>query len=247
MVGLLLTKNEDKIIEEVLTKNEIYFDNIYALDGSSDETPAILKKFKKIKKLILEKDLNFNKIKDGVRQVVLDEIKKQEPIENTWVTLLHGDEIFYHNPRKVAEEANSTGCDGVEWYTMHFFLHTTDKEKWDRLANLSVEERVTWYATNEEPCREFRQFKLCAHSVFDIETHGFLEPWGVTKKYQKYPIYKHYKAYDPNVNLDCRERWGLQGSSVFVDRYTDNCGNYRQAHKFEGDFGKWEEGLEHFK
>ena len=245
MVGLLLTKNEEKIAEEVLTKNEKFFDSIYALDGSSDDTPNILGQISKIKKLILEKDLNLNDIKDGVRQVVLEEIKKNESYENTWVTLMHGDEIFYHDPRKVAEEANSEGCDGVKWYAMHYFLHTTDKDRWDELSKKSVEERVTWYATNEQPCEEFRQFKLYTHSVFNINTHGFLEPWGLTKMYSKTPIYKHYKAYDPNIILDGIGRWGKQGSSIFVDKYTDNCGNYRQAHQFLGSFNQWEKGLEH--
>lgn len=247
MVGLLLTKNEERIAGEVLTKNQKFFNSIYALDGSTDGTPNVLGKIEKIKKIIFEKDLNLSNVKDGVRQVVLEEIKKNEPAENTWVTLLHGDEIFYHNPRKVAEEANNQNCDGIKWYAMHYFLHTSDRDNWSELAKKSIEERVTWYGTNEQPCEEFRQFKLYPHSVFNIETHGFLEPWGMTQMFNKRPIYKHYKAYDPEVILDGVSRWGKQGSSIFVDKYTDDCGNYRQAHKFLGDFHQWEIGLEHLK
>jgi glycosyltransferase involved in cell wall biosynthesis len=247
MVGLLLTKNEEAIVGEVLSKNEKYFDAIYALDGSTDNTPNILKKISKIKKIIFEKDLNVSTIRDGIRQVVIDEIKRQEPINNTWVTLLHGDEIFYHNPRKVAEDADCLGYDKVEWYAMQYFLHSSDKDKWNELASMSIEERVTWYATNEVPWVEFRQFKLFENTHIDINTHSYLEPANLTKLYHKKPIYKHYKAYDPYISLDSKYRWGTQGSSIFVDVYRDNIGNFRQAHKFEGNFGKWEEGLEHLK
>lgn len=248
MVGLLLTKNEESIVEEVITKNQIYFDSIYALDGSTDNTPNILKSFTKIKKLILEKDLDITNIKDGIRQVVLEEIKRNEPIDNTWITLLHGDEIFYHNPRKVAEEADSTDSDKVSWYAMQYFLHSSDKSRWSELSKLSLEERVTWYSTNELPFIEFRQFKLYEKTSFDLYQHGHLVPSNLIKKeFEKKPIYKHYKAYDPNITLESNKRWGIQGDSIFVDIYKDHYGNYSQAHKFSGNFGKFEEGLEHLK
>ena len=248
MVGLLLTKNEEAIVEEVIRKNEMHFDAIYALDGSSDNTPNVLETFPKIKKILFEKDFNIDRIKDGVRQVVLNEIKLSESFENTWITLLHGDEIFYHNPRKVAEDADRTGCDKVNWFAMQYFLHTSDQPAWQELSQLSLEDRVTWYSTNENPWVEFRQFKLYKDSNFDLYAHSFLQPSNLPKNwYSKMPIYKHYKAYDPNVSLDKKDRWGMQGSSIFVDIYKDTIGNFSQSHKFAGNFGKWEIGLEHLK
>ena len=247
MVGLLSTKNEEYLIEEVLSKNEKYFDSIYVIDGSTDNTPEILKKFDKVKKIILEKDLNVGTINDGVRAYVLEEIKRNESIGDTWVTLMHGDEVYYHDPIKVVEDAELEGANGVDWYTMHFFLHTTDKEKWDEISKLPVEERLTWYATNELPMVEFRQFKLQEQSTYNQSIHGFLEPLGVNNKYSKHPIYKHFKSYDPNVSLDTKNRWGRQWESIFVDKHLDNCGNFSHAHKFDGTFGSFEIGLEHLK
>ncbi|GAH22449.1 unnamed protein product, partial [marine sediment metagenome] len=77
-IGLLITKNEGRVIEEILSKNEKFVDSIYALDASSDETPKIIKKFKTLKFILdYEKDLGTEWF-EGTRQYLLDEIGKRE-------------------------------------------------------------------------------------------------------------------------------------------------------------------------
>lgn len=252
MVGLLITKDEESIIEEVISKNEKYFDSIYALDGSTDSTPEKLSKFPKIKYLGIEKDLGIEKTTDGVRSFVLNQIKANEPIENTWITLLHSDEIFYHNPRKVAQLAQLENAECVFWYAMHFFLHKSDEAVWDDIKNLPVEQRVTHYATNERPWTEFRQFKLKENLVYHTNTHHIIpDGTNIYNKFSKFPIYKHFLTYDldnhSRLTLSRTKKRGGNLEDKFIDRLDDGCGNYKFVHKFDGSFGFFEYGKELLK
>jgi hypothetical protein len=249
-VGLLITKNEESIIEEVISKNEIHFDSIYALDGSNDSTPNILSKFKKIKHLVLEKDLGINKTKDGVREVLLQEIRKNESLENTWVTLMHSDEIFYHSPRKVAQYAEIEGSDWCRWFAMHFFVHSSYKNNWNDLKSLPVEDRINHYATNELPWIEFRQFKLKKDSRYFLDHHHIM-PTGISKCFSRIPIYKQYVSYDTDehtrISLNRTSKRPGNIEEKFIDYLDDACGNYKFVHKFEGSFGPFEFGNEILK
>jgi len=241
-IGLLVTKNEEEIIEEVLSKNQKFVDTIYALDGSEDNTPKILKKFNKVKLILYEKDLNALRV-DGIREYLLEEIRKKEGY-NHWITLLHGDEIFYHNPLKVIQYAEKEEADGVVWYAMHFFLHSSDKKIWNEIKNLPVEKRVTWYAINETPWQEFRQFKLTENVKYNKIEHSRVRPHGIRKIFSKRPIYKHYKVYCLKQFQIYRSRWGgLRQKEIFIDKMPQ----YKYAIKFIKDFGKFEKGLECLK
>ena len=247
-IGLLVTKNEERIVREVLSKNERFVDAIYALDGSTDRTPAIIKEFSKLKLMLLEKDLHIRAV-DGSRQYLLDEIRRREGYGN-WITLLHGDEIFYHSPLKVIQAAEAEAADGVVWYAMHFFLHASDRARWDRLKNLPVEERVTHYGINEVPWTEFRQFKFQEGVEYSRERHSRCEPNGIRKLLSRRPIYKHYKVY-------CREQFAIYrakwGGLPFIplnpeeEIFMETLPGYEYALKFSGSFGKFEGGLESLK
>ena len=253
-IGLLVTKNEERIIEEVLSKNERFVDVIYALDASSDRTPGMIKKFRKLKLMLYEKDLGVRFV-DGIRQFLLEEIRRREGYGH-WITLLMGDEIFYHSPRKVIQAAEKEGADGIRWYAMHFFLHTSDKTRWNEIKSLPMEQRVTHYAINEKPWSEFRQFKFHEGVKYDIHVNH-PRPEGIRKIFSKRPIYKHYKVY-------CREMFRIYATrpntglpfipknpeeEIFMEKLAGRFpwGDYKYTIKFNGNFGKFERGLECLK
>ena len=247
-IGLLVTRNEERIIKYVLDANIEYVDKIYAIDASNDNTYDIIKKYDKVVVLLRQSEISFpegKRIWDWrVRRVLLNMIKKNEKIGD-WITLLHGDEIFYHNPKKVIEDAEKEGANGVEWYAMHFFLHTTDKKDWNKLSKLSPIERVTWYSINDIPWIEFRQFKLIDNVNYDINLElNRCHPNNINRIYSKHPIYKHYKEYCINQHDIYSGRWGgLKNREIFVDKLPD----YKYSIKFNGSFGKFEKGLEHLR
>ena len=253
-IGLLCTKNEERVVEEVLLKNEKFVDSIYAIDGSTDSTPQIIKKFKKLELILLEKDLHAPTV-DGIRQYLLDEIERKEGYGN-WVTLLHGDEIFYHSPLKVIQAAEKEQVDGVIWFVPHFFLHISDKKKWEQIKDLPLEERVTYYAIGRVPWREFRQFKFHEGVKYDRTRHHHVTPDGMGGVFSLKPILKHYKVHTKEQFKIFGSRWGglpfipqKPEEEIFMEKLPANIpsGRYERAIKFTGDFGELEKGLEHLK
>jgi hypothetical protein len=247
-----------------MNKNIHFFDDIYVLDGSTDKTAEIISKLNV--NLFLEKDNEHDpymikqknsrgNVFNSARGFLLQKIKeKYLTEESVWVHLMHSDEIFYHDPRKVAIEADKEGADFVSWYCMHFFLHTSDKSNWNELKKLPAEERVTWYSYGcnnigkpEEPWRENISFKLKKETNYDIGDNK-IEPSPLTKRYSLRPIYKHFNMHNADRVLDERGRMGKNhGSGYFVDVIKDKSGNFNYSAKFDGSFGKWEIGTEHLK
>jgi len=246
-IGLLASKNDEIIVKEVLSKNINFVDAIYVIDGSSDKTPEIIKKFPKVKEIIYEKDLPTppNGFKDNVRQYALDSIIKNEGY-GCWVTLLHTDEVFYHNPRKVIDFAEKEKADAVFWRPMHFFLHTYDKDKWETIKNYPLQERITWYATTKKIRTEFRQFKLTKNKKFPQKHNPTV--MGITKRFSKIPLYKHYKAHTPNYLLSENDRWGFEHNAIFTDKLKA-IGKFDFDYniKFNGNFGQFEKEMEYLK
>ena len=245
-IGLLLTCNEEDCIREVMDEHTKYFDKILCLDGSSDRTEEIIRSYPQVKYFIKDRDVVDklpNKIfKDGARQFILKKAQEMYGCGG-WITLLHGDEIFYDNPLKIAEAAEGEGAEKVNWYVMDFFLHTSDRDK-DLQKIKSIQERISWYCPG---FLEIRQFKNSERISYDLGQAGVL-PRGVGwRTYSKFPVYKHYpfrsvaqimwkrqhhqgKVFTPTYNRIAGE------ASCFVDILP----NYKVARKFDGSFYEFE-------
>jgi len=204
-IGLMLTKNEAPILREILEWNVQFIDELYVIDGSDDDnTCRILKDFSSVKWYRHECEL-FGKgtlphVRDGVRQFILSEINNLPDIA-TWITLMHGDELFYHDPRKAIICAETTGKNCVKWFSPHFFPHSNDRKNWPELERKPINERLRWYAGNYFGCWiEDRQFKLIDGMKYDIQQHRNVLP-NSPQKYEPlhaFPILCHYKVW----NLD---------------------------------------------
>ena len=56
-IGLLMTYNEDDIIEEVMDAHKPLFEHILVLDGSTDRTEEIIRSYDNVKYFLKEKML----------------------------------------------------------------------------------------------------------------------------------------------------------------------------------------------
>lgn len=246
-IGLLMTCNEEDCIEEVMNEHVKYFDKILVLDGSTDRTEEIIRSYKQVKYFLKDKDilnkLPNKKIKDGARQFILEKAQEMYGFEG-WFTLLHGDEIFYDDPVKMAENAEKAGAEKINWYAMNFFLHTSDQGK-NIAAIRSVQERVTWYCPG---FLEIRSFKNKPGIRYDLGEHARCFPHGIGWKIYKYfPVYKHYpyrsveqmlRKKSFNINREFSASYGklVDEASCFVDLLP----NYKIARKFDGSFHEFE-------
>ncbi len=237
-LGLLMTYNEADVIEEVLASNSLHVDAIFALDGSSDGTFEILKAHPKMRLVLRDEDVaRGRKVLDSDRQVLL-ESARAEFGPGHWYTLLHGDEIFHHNPLEVIQAAQAEGAHFVNWAAMQFFLHTSDQGK-DLEAIASVQERVRWYSPF---WFEVRQFRDRPQAHYPPQTHGSVVPKGIGwRPWSRVPLFKHYPYRSPEQMAAKRLQSGFSGAhkQELVLRESYQPGYLRAMH-FEEDFGRLE-------
>lgn len=246
-IGLMLTHDEEDVIEEVMEVNKKYFDRILVLDGSSDRTEEIIRSYDCVKYFIKDKDiidkLPNRKIVDGTRQFLLEKAQEMYPIEG-WFSILHGDEIWHDDPNWVANEAEKARAEKVNWYVMNFFLHSSDKGK-DLEAIKSVQERILWYCPGYIEIRSFRNKKGI---YYDLAKHHIILPEGIGWQIYKYfPIYKHYPYRSvPQIMKKKQQNLAVRFNDTYkrFDSY-DNCfvdilPNYKIARKFDGSFHEFE-------
>jgi hypothetical protein len=237
-IGLLMTYNESDIIEEMMETNRHYVDTIFVLDGSDDGTDRMLKQYKEVELLFKDKDVAAGPVRDYHRQVLL-QAAHQRYGSGHWFTLMHGDEIFYDNPRAIAEQAEKQGAKRVNWAAMQFFIHHAD-EPLD--ITLSVQERLSYYSPF---WLEIRQFKSSKHTHYKEGLHGQVIPQGVGwQPFSKVPILKHYPYRTPQQmqqRLETIKQRRFSGTPHLKTIYRETYSpEYKEARKFMGDFEEFE-------
>ena len=74
-IGLMITRDEEDVIEQVMESNKKYFDKIFVLDGSSDRTEEIIRSYECVKYFLKDSEiirlLPNHKFEDGARQFLL--------------------------------------------------------------------------------------------------------------------------------------------------------------------------------
>lgn len=248
-IGLMMTYNEEDIIEDVMESHKQYFDKILVLDGSTDKTPEILQSYDNVVYYLRDEQIfPKRKVTDGVRQFLLEEAQKRYGYEG-WFSLLHGDEIFVDNPNDIVIKAEKQGADIVNWHMLNFFLHTSQKENYDDYAPLN--ERLTHFNPGG---LEIRQFKNQKGIYFKLDQMGRVLPYGLKNKpLWDYPIIKHYPERSIRQKLN-RPTNGFQSQNPnqFVKKDIEQIKNQLfkdtlnpknlQTRLYDGSFHEFEPG-----
>lgn len=246
-IGLMITRDEEDVIEEVMAANKKYFDKIFVLDGSSDRTEEVIRSYDCVKYFLKDSEiidkLPNRKFEDGARQFLLQKAQEMYPVEG-WFTLLHGDEIWHDDPNWVAEQAEKSRAEKVNWYVMNFFLHTSDKAK-DLDSIKSVQERVLWYCPGYLEIRSFRN-KPGIH--YELGQKNNVIPQGIGWQIYKYfPVYKHYPFRSVRQIMKKKQSHRETGFNFTYEKFedTDSCfldilPNYKIARKYDGSFHEFE-------
>lgn len=246
-IGLMVTRNEEDVIEEVMEVNKRFFDKILVLDGSSDRTEEILRSYDCVKWLVKDHEiidrLPNRKFEDGARQFLLEKAQALFPVEG-WFTLLHGDEIWHDDPNWVAQQADKAKAEKVNWYAMNFFLHLSDKAR-DLDSINSVQQRLHWYCPGMLEIRQFRNKKRIAYNLgqkWNVVPQGI--GWQI---YKYFPVYKHYPFRSVSQILQKRQQNKQTGFSSTYNKFTDynSCfvdilPNYKIARHYDGSFHEFE-------
>ena len=252
-IGLLMTYNEEDIIEETLKHNVQFFDAIYALDGSTDKTADIIQSFDKVVYLIKDQDLYpKRKVYDGVRQFLLEKAQEERGYEG-WFTLLHGDEMLVDDPNEIIKKADKQNAEKINWRPLNFFLHESQKETYNE--DKPITEEVIFYEPGTN--LEIRQFKNKKGIFFDLNQRDLVPVnigWEILLDF---PIFRHYvvrskKQFLSRPYAAHQEFNGFSGLSDKTDKpnFTEvddakifrsyMFTNEKQVRKFDGDFREFD-------
>ena len=267
--GLMLCKNEAPILRDVMRANTRFVKDIYVLDGGDDGSEAILREFPEVKFYIHERELFSRRGKfevlDGVRAFLFEEIKKTAR-EGDWVTIMHGDEIFHHDPNEAIVLASFSQSNTISWYSAFFFPHKDDWPDWERLKALPLEERFLHYAHyGDHGYEEFRQFKIEPGMYYNPAQHSRVVPEGRTLvDFVAFPVFKHYKVWDldpahydltefdpryGNAAMNAKDKWGSirYAPRELKDFFIENFPKFTHCSRFDGSFGPLEASYDQAK
>ena len=234
LVGLLMIRNENDILEDVLRNAVVFCDRILVLDGSDPEeharTKRICGRFPEVRSIIRDEETQGPfPLRDGARHYLLKQSRELYG-SGRWIAVLHGDEFYTRDPRPFLALADPARTPVVRLKLCHFFLHQRDAKDWARLSRLPVEKRVTAYMWPGTP--EDRFFYDDPRFSYDASRHSLVVPYDVTSFARFEPenlVVKQYNYRDPAQMVKrARERidsrWQsnhyqhiVQDSAIFVE------------------------------
>ncbi|MDI6788133.1 MAG: glycosyltransferase family 2 protein, partial [Planctomycetota bacterium] len=200
-IGMLLTRNEDDIITEVMTEYEKQFDVIFALDNSDDNTFEIIKSFKNVVWAKTEKELGISAtfLKDGIRQIVLSAIQDRYGYDG-WIFPIHGDEIYHGSIAELLETTENKYM-MVNCLIAHFVIHESEKDSiHTEDQSLSIQERRKWYFMGQCEHCGFKNQKGLYYNFFE---HMRVYPHGIYPQMvaNRVIIRKHYNLRSPKQTI----------------------------------------------
>jgi len=239
-----MTRNEDDILEEVMTHNKKFFDKILVVDGSTDKSEEIIRSFDNVVYFLKDHDV-FPKRRawDGIRQFILEKAQELYGTEG-WFTLLHGDEIFVDDPNQIALRAENVGADKVNWHSLDFFLHTSQKDQaFD--SKESIQKQFLYYQPGS---LEIRQFRNKQGIFYNLNQRSNVVPYGIGWKILfDFPLFKHYVSRTPQqMEKKYRDQTRMSnydGSFVYEDCFRERYSpSLKQIRKYDGSFHEFEPG-----
>ncbi len=198
VLGIMLIRNENDILMEVLREHVRHCDHIFILDGATEDpetSRAICKSFPAVS-YFLESELPAlysRPIRDGARQFLLDQARRAYGENRGWFVLLHGDEIFVDSPQDIISSYDPfADCLAVD--SLLYFLHRDQKPfVWD--DNKPLAEQIRWYAGPGWP--EIRMFRNRTGVGYEPAQHSNLLPRGISSAFKTNFKLKHYPYRSP--------------------------------------------------
>jgi hypothetical protein len=235
---------------------------IVAMDDSDDGTYEILLSDPNVTAFRQEDVYGRNTEGSGdwMFQAILD--KKRELFgASNYIFIALGDEYWYHSPRNIVydmEIENATVC---IVHSCQFFLHTSDKEKWDfdkqewkaPYDKMKIWERQPWYTPGYIAERRiFWDDGKCFYAPkqgYNPMPHGV--DW---RQYSKNPIIMHFPIRNPKQIIErAKDRIERNYQPAYhhsykkkqIETFRDFFPYSHEAFKFNGTFNEYEKGLEY--
>ncbi|MFT5202498.1 MAG: hypothetical protein ACI9C1_001888 [Candidatus Aldehydirespiratoraceae bacterium] len=177
LIGLLMIRDEDDVLNDTLLATVRWFDRIYVLDGTTDpqrveRTDAILARFPEVRWHTRDAEHFPTGVTDGARQVLLDRVRDEQGTDN-WIGVLHADEFLDQDPRPMLAARHPSANPSIRVRVAHTFLHVDDETKWDSDERV-MRDKVTHQMWPGVP--EARFFFDDGSRDFNVDKHSKVVP-----------------------------------------------------------------------
>lgn len=223
-IGLLLTKDDGKILESWFMHNSRYFTALVVLDGSINGkfTRSF---FNHCESVFYYHESEFKSLQafsDGELRELGHKLISNLFGDKVWITMAHTDEFYIHSPFKIIDRAEKEGADFVMWQALHVLPHPSEYENYLRNPNAPVTEIFRHYhhfGPSKGAFLEARMF-FSSPGLRWEQRQGSIIPMNLKRSLSVHPSYLHYKVHD--LSLDAytpdgihRNHWNRVPISVY--------------------------------
>lgn len=206
--SIVMTRNDDLIIDHWLEKHTKVFDNIAVVDGSDgDFTENLCKKYGVLYTRDPEPTPERPFHEQYLREAAFNLLVDAGVMEiGDWVVCSMADEWYYHDPKKIVNAGVEPWANVISWNQLNILPHPSEKETYLSCGDDYNPTKIFkhfWVRDNYKTCFEPRMFKYTGTEVW---THmipwcnnpvaGRIEPLSHNIKSSLVPTYFHYKVFD---------------------------------------------------
>jgi len=260
IVALMMSRDEEDIIEAVLRRWRREDVPVLAIDDSSDRTFEILSSFDHVR--VYRQSRFFPAPQKGMIDWVLNpllEIMRSLWGPYCWALIGHADEIWYHAPRKIVAAMEREGAERLVARMCNHLLHPSDAANFDfesgewcaGVRELPQALKTPWYTAHWLEERGFLD-----RPGFALPLDGRLTPEAATGPvFSRHPLIQHHSIRDPlQAVRRARDRVARDFQPAYAPYYDrrDPRDVFYEGfpalnitlERFSGNYGRHEEGLE---
>jgi hypothetical protein len=199
LIGLMLIRNENDILAQVLAAHLRFTDHVFILDGTT-ESPEEARRIccglggPRVS-FYTEDELPAGyprPIRDGCRQFLVERARERFGCAG-WFALLHADEIFVDSPADIIR-LHGQEVDIIEVESLLYFIHR-EQEPFAFRPELPLQQQIYWYSGPGYP--EVRLIRNKAGCDYDVPQHRNLVPHGLCARSRTSFKIGHYPYRDP--------------------------------------------------
>lgn len=198
-IGLLLTKDDGKILYTWLSQNSYHFSELLVLDGSKESyTRNALSGCERVKYYHENEFTSLKQFSDGELRELGHRLVSKHFGYDIWITMAHTDEFYVHSPKAVAEHAQAEGADHVKWRALHVLPHPSEYNLYLRNPDTPAPELFRHYH-HYGPKGSFTEYRtfFSSRKLFWQRKQGEIIPQTNLKRVATIlPSYLHYKVHN---------------------------------------------------
>src|SRR3990172_8270292 len=227
MIGMLLSKDDRDIIEEVMTEYSKQLDSIFCIESSDDDSLDVIRSFPNVEYAVHARELGIevSHLKDGVRQFLLSHIQDRYGYDG-WIFPIQSDEIYAGELANLVHHANATSANVLNALVAQFVIHRDEAGTNFAPGGRSIQDMRRWYFFGQCEVAGFKNQPGIYYNLFEhmrVLVHG-LHPVATCGRVV---VRKHYNMRTPQqlasrIADRLKTGWQVAYAALIDDPFVDN-------------------------